>query len=438
MLSLTPHLRPAMAGAALLLLGGLVQAQTVAIDFQAAGTAPAGGTLSNGVTWNVNLGGGWVANAAGGYYRYRPSTDGVQTFTFSSPVDLEFGVTDLQNANEGVTLPAGTSCIVPATATGITWNPATFTLQNGPTRNANGSNHVFACTLSSVSTLTLDGNGMNPGVRRGLNYLRVTPTATTMTAAYSNVPGSLATGATATGVTLTCTNTGPNTATNASCVPTATGGGTISNLSCTPASPAATLASGSAIVCTFDVAATAAAGGDVVLEGTTAANNAPAVTPVTANIPVTAVPAAAMTPSFGALPANLTAGQTVTGLTLTCTNSGPAAAANASCVPTATAGGTVSNVVCTPAAPVASLASGSAIACTFDLAVTAAAGGNVVLEGTTAANNAPAVAPATASIPVATAAAANVQAVPTLHFWGLLLMSALLGLGGAIGKRRRG
>ncbi|MDO5290506.1 MAG: IPTL-CTERM sorting domain-containing protein [Pseudomonadota bacterium] len=325
MLSLTPHLRPAMAGAALLLLGGLAQAQQVAIDLQTAGlAATAGGTLANGVTWDVNAGGGWVANAAGGYYQYRPSADGVQTFTFSIPVDLEFGVTDLQNANEGVTLPAGTSCTVPATATGITWNPATFTLQNGNTGNTNGSNHVFACTLNGVTTLTLDGNGMNPGVRRGLNYLRVTPTAATMTPTFGNVPGNLATGATATGVTLTCTNTGPGTATNASCAPTATAGGTISNLSCTPASPAATLTSGSSIVCTFDVSATAAAGG------------------------------------------------------------------------------------------------------------------NVALEGTTAANNAPAVAPATASIPVATAAAANVQAVPTLHFWGLLLMSALLGLGGAIGKRHRG
>ncbi len=71
-----------------------------------------------------------------------------------------------------------------------------------------------------------------------------------------------------------------------------------------------------------------------------------------------------MVPSFPVLPGVLRPGQTTTGLELTCTNNGPAAANAAFCTPTVSAG-SITNVICTPPTP-ASVATGAAISCTFD------------------------------------------------------------------------
>lgn len=74
-----------------------------------------------------------------------------------------------------------------------------------------------------------------------------------------------------------------------------------------------------------------------------------------------------MVPTIAGVPTTVSPGQVVTGVTLTCTNSGPDVALDATCAPQVPAGqGVVSNVVCTPAVPVASLANGSSITCTFD------------------------------------------------------------------------
>ena len=103
-----------------------------------------------------------------------------------------------------------------------------------------------------------------------------------------------------------------------------------------------------------------------------------------------------LTPVFGGLPTVLEPGEAVTGATLTCTNAGPDSAANATCVPSVDAG-TISNIVCVPATPVASLpaapAPGSSIVCTFDYTAPGTPGGSntpetgVVFTGTTGATN---------------------------------------------------
>ena len=98
-----------------------------------------------------------------------------------------------------------------------------------------------------------------------------------------------------------------------------------------------------------------------------------------------------MSATFGAIPGVVSPGQSLTGLTLSCANAGPAAATAADCVPTADVG-TVSNLSCSPATPT-SLASGSSIACTFDYLAPGTAGGtdtaetDVTFTGTASASN---------------------------------------------------
>ena len=247
-----------------------------------------------------------------------------------------------------------------------------------------------------------------------------------MAAAFSNVPPTLMPGQTS-NVTLTCTNNGPGAAIDAACVPTvASGGATVSNVMCTPPSPAAVLDPGAAMVCTFDLTATSSAG-PVELAGTASGGTGPDAV-ATAE---TAVQAAGMSVAIG-LPANVIAGATAPG-TLVCTNSGPAAAPVATCALDALPAGSgeVRNLVCTPTPPTP-LAAGEAINCTFDYVAPAALpAGPVTLQASTTSGltGAPVVT-ATASLTVTQAGATGVQAVPTLQFWGLLLMSGLLaGLG---------
>jgi uncharacterized repeat protein (TIGR01451 family) len=74
-----------------------------------------------------------------------------------------------------------------------------------------------------------------------------------------------------------------------------------------------------------------------------------------------------MVPQLSGLPATIEKGATYSGLTLTCTNTGPNTASVAQCVPSASEG-TVSNVVCNPALPagVSELAGANQVACNFD------------------------------------------------------------------------
>lgn len=96
-------------------------------------------------------------------------------------------------------------------------------------------------------------------------------------------------------------------------------------------------------------------------------------------------------PVLGALPAVLSPGQTYSGLTLTCTNAGPAPATNASCAPSASAG-SISALSCSPTPP-ATVAAGAAISCTFSYTAPGTAGGTntpetaVTFTGTTGASN---------------------------------------------------
>ena len=98
-----------------------------------------------------------------------------------------------------------------------------------------------------------------------------------------------------------------------------------------------------------------------------------------------------MSPTFSNLPTALGAGQTVTGLTLICTNAGPNSAIGATCAPGADAG-TISSLSCTPTPPT-TVAASSSIACTFTYTAPGTAGGTdtsaqtVTLTGTTGAIN---------------------------------------------------
>lgn len=93
-----------------------------------------------------------------------------------------------------------------------------------------------------------------------------------------------------------------------------------------------------------------------------------------------------------AIAAVVSPGQVLTGLTLVCTNGGPDQALNATCVPSADVGA-ISNIVCTPTQPQASLANGASISCTYDYTAPGTLGGSntgpttVNFAGTTGASN---------------------------------------------------
>ena len=74
-----------------------------------------------------------------------------------------------------------------------------------------------------------------------------------------------------------------------------------------------------------------------------------------------------MVPQLSGLPTTIDKGTTYTGLTLTCTNTGPNLAVASQCVPSASEG-TVSNVSCSSALPsnVSELSGSNQISCTFD------------------------------------------------------------------------
>ncbi len=99
-----------------------------------------------------------------------------------------------------------------------------------------------------------------------------------------------------------------------------------------------------------------------------------------------------MSASFGVIPSVLSPGQMLSGLTLSCANTGANAAVNAGCVPTADAG-VLSALVCVPAQSVASLADGASIVCTFDYVAPGTTGGGdtaetaVIFTGTSSSAN---------------------------------------------------
>ncbi|MBK9654183.1 MAG: hypothetical protein IPO66_01440 [Rhodanobacteraceae bacterium] len=106
----------------------------------------------------------------------------------------------------------------------------------------------------------------------------------------------------------------------------------------------------------------------------------------------TTVVIADMSATLGAIAAVVSPGQVLTGLTLVCANGGPDQALNATCVPSADVGA-ISNIVCTPTQPQASLANGASISCTYDYTAPGTLGGSntgpttVNFTGTTGASN---------------------------------------------------
>jgi hypothetical protein len=264
---------------------------------------PQSGTLSNGIDWNVAGGGadplGWGPGGGNeGLYFWSPAA-GDQIWSFVSslsgtsiPVNLSFTVTDLQfgpddpQGEEGVVLPAGTTCDVSGMdpAWGFTFDAATATLAHtGPTAPSSPKNGaetaLIPCALNNTtSALILNSAGFHPTAQRGLHSLKVT--TPTLTTRFTGLPSSLPPGQTAHG-TLTCTNANPPApdpaspdALNAGCAPTATGG-TISNLACTPATPVAALHGGDAIACTFDLTAPNTSTVDIQLTGAATADGLP-------------------------------------------------------------------------------------------------------------------------------------------------------------------
>ena len=88
-------------------------------------------------------------------------------------MDVQFTVLGLNGANEGVRLPAGTRCQVPAGAT-ITFNPATGLLAGNNVDTPVRGSVAVACQLHRVSTLVLDGTGLGVATnRRGFGTLSV-------------------------------------------------------------------------------------------------------------------------------------------------------------------------------------------------------------------------------------------------------------------------
>lgn len=125
-------------------------------------------------------------------------------------------------------------------------------------------------------------------------------------------------------------------------------------------------------------------------------------TPVTATATATAL-APGLAPVFTVLPTVVAPGQTFTGLTLECRNTGGADAAAVTCAPSASVG-TVSAIVCSPGVPAATVAAATKVSCTFDYLAPGVGGGgdegstSVVFTGSTSATNVAAGVPVTASV----------------------------------------
>jgi len=153
---------------------------------------------------------------------------------------------------------------------------------------------------------------------------------------------------------MTCTNNGPDVAINPSCDFTGTlPAGAVRSAGC--GTLAGLLVNGGNRSCSITFTPTV--GGIINLTGGTGALNdtngvadpTAGNNPTTGSVTVTAPTTADMSPVFGNLPTLLSPGQTVSGLTLTCTNAvGGAAALAATCVP-AVSTGTLGPVSCVPA-----------------------------------------------------------------------------------------
>jgi hypothetical protein len=230
---------------------------------------------------------------------------------------------------------------------------------------------------------------------RHFGFAGSVPEADMVPSAAACLPASVEAGA-STVCTLTCTNSGPEQAVSPSCSWT-TGfpAGTVYGSGC--GSTVSTLAAGASLSCTATFTPTTV--GTLTLVGGTGATNdinggadlTAGNNPRSTTLPVTA--SADMSAAFTNVPTVVRPGQSLTGLSLTCTNSATAAAAatNAACAPTVDVG-TISAVTCTPAVG-GSVAAGTNIVCSFNYTAPGTQGGAdetttvVTFTGTTGAAN---------------------------------------------------
>jgi uncharacterized repeat protein (TIGR01451 family) len=159
-----------------------------------------------------------------------------------------------------------------------------------------------------------------------------------------------------TSVTTSCRNAGPQVAANATCAVVGAPSG--ASTTCTPAIPVASLAAAAAINCTTHFVATSA--GSITLTTTAASATAD---PLGSNNSAASVVSFAAQADMQALGAASAIGKTgaLLSITTSCKNTGPQAAANASCIISGAPSG--ASTTCTPASPATSLASGAAIHC---------------------------------------------------------------------------
>jgi hypothetical protein len=142
-----------------------------------------------------------------------------------------------------------------------------------------GSVHVLGDAVTSVylRTYMRSNQGTIAWPTTGAEgfFIGVSGEVSDMQPTFGPLPAELIPGETYNGLTLTCTNAGPNTARGAFCEPSVDVG-TISNLSCTPAAPASisAISPDNTTVCTFDYTIPASATEDeVIFTGQTGAIN---------------------------------------------------------------------------------------------------------------------------------------------------------------------
>lgn len=128
---------------------------------------PTAGAFPNGIGYTVDQG------TVGGGGTYLITTGTTQTWTFSEPAMLRFGVNNLNIGAECVTLPVGT--VVESIHANHTYNALTRVLCNGGAA-AQTDESIF--TLDAATTLAITSNPGGGG-QRGLVRLEAAPTAFT-------------------------------------------------------------------------------------------------------------------------------------------------------------------------------------------------------------------------------------------------------------------
>ncbi|MFG5775918.1 IPTL-CTERM sorting domain-containing protein [Comamonas sp. J-3] len=363
----------------------------------------------------------------------------MQATSTTLPTTVEAGQTvtgTITCTNAGPSVAAAATCAIPGLPAGAT----TVCVPTSPTSTPLAVGAKMECTVSYVAPgsgpvkATITAGSSTPDSNPNNNTLPyeavVTPVAD-MQATGTTLPSTVTAGQTVTG-TITCTNAGPSAAADATCaIPGLPAGATTV---CNPASPTATpLGANTSMTC--NVSYTAPSSGTVTGTITAGSSTKDAVpTNNTKPYSATMTESADMQATGTTLPSTVTAGQTVTG-TITCTNAGPSAAANATCaIPGLPAGATT---VCTPTSPTSTpLAQGGKLVC--EVSYVAPASGTVtatITAGSTTADSNPNnnTLPYTASQAVAPVPAP----VPTLGQWALALMALLMAGFAALRMRKQ-